>query len=94
MEESISFFIYFLFFTIIIVFIIQNTRLVEIKQTEEVRKNEYSAQIETKLITAEQKREEELKKKLDAAKKYVNNYSFHTLIQFKFVGLILNVIVN
>lgn len=54
--------------------IMQNKKSVEIKQTEEVRKIEYSVQIETKLTTAEQKREEELKKKLDAAKKHVNNF--------------------
>lgn len=45
----------------------------EIKQTVETRKTEYSAQIETKLTTAEQNREKELQKKLEAAKKYVSS---------------------
>lgn len=44
----------------------------EIKQTEETRKTEYSAQIETKLTTAEQNREKEIQKKLETAKKYVS----------------------
>lgn len=48
----------------------------EVKQTLEVRKTEVAAQVvnkvETKLTIAEQKRETELKKKLETVKKHVN----------------------
>lgn len=44
----------------------------EIKQTQEVRKSEVSTLLENKLTIAEQKREQEIQKKLDAAKKHVN----------------------
>lgn len=51
-------------------------RVEEIKQTGEIRKTEYFAQIENKLTTAEINREKEIQRKLEAAKKYVNNRFF------------------
>lgn len=53
----------------------QNNRLSKIRTESEseleVRKSGYVVQIETKLTIAEQNREKELQKKLEAAKKYV-----------------------
>lgn len=65
--------VYFFMFT-------QNTKPVEIRQTvesvQEVRKTEVTAQIETKLTTAEQKREKEIQRKLEIAKKLVNIFFY------------------
>lgn len=58
----------------------QNSRPLEVKQsavsTEEVRKTEVSAQLETKLTIAEQKREQEIQRKLENAKKHVIYFLF------------------
>jgi stathmin len=52
----------------------QNSRPLEVKQsavsTLEVRKTEVTAQLETKLTIAEQKREQEIQRKLETAKKH------------------------
>lgn len=49
----------------------------EIKQTVESIQEERKTLIETKLTTAEQKREKEIQKKLEIAKKVVNIFLFH-----------------
>lgn len=53
----------------------------EVKLTLEARKTEVAAQVETKLTIAEQKRETELKKKLETAKKHVNIISLRFVIK-------------
>lgn len=56
----------------------QNERLVEVKQsiesTEESRKTETLSKIETKLTVAEQKREQEIQRKLENIKVNVRIY--------------------
>jgi stathmin len=58
----------------------QNSRPLEVKQsavsTLEVRKTEVTAQLETKLTIAEQKREQEIQRKLETAKKHVIMFAF------------------
>ncbi|KAJ8947468.1 hypothetical protein NQ318_009769 [Aromia moschata] len=57
----------------------RNNRPLEVKQTVEstveVRKTEVAALVESKLTIAEQKRELEIKKKLEAAKKHTKSWN-------------------
>lgn len=63
-------------YSLLVFVYLQNNRSLEIKQTIETRKTEVAQHVEIKLTTAEQKREAEIKKKLEAAKKYVNMFFF------------------
>lgn len=55
-----------------VTFVIQNDHLNEIKQSLEIKKTEQVQKLENKLTAAEQKREEEILKKLENIKKHVS----------------------